>query len=552
MTTFCVEQRAPLQCCINRTAPKLIVSAKAQSKNSTIFGLPDDVILLIISFVDVRDILSLRKTSKRFYSMTKLRWVWHDAMKRHIIDRGLPVPAADKDIQKFSAEHLEARAVHAARFHENWCSPKPKARQRIEFQADTILCNENPELHKTTVSNVSFLSGQNGEFLVTAVERVITCWEVPLDGSGTYRVADWVCSKKVEQLIVNEDPKSEAVVTCVSANRAVDSEVEVCALALDKFHGCFKLLARLRGERHSVMPLHVMHGDYVVFGDPLAVWFYTEPVEVRSMAKAHTVPLFAFQSDKVLTVKIINRYIVIVGEVSIRIDYTPSWKNKRTMYAAGWGACVHFDCSAVEAAVVVRDACAIHDEKQEWSTEPVTILLRCGGDDVDTLQQVDLLPLSKAMLELREERRQKDGRLQPPFQFPPQWANAVVVAPSCRDLFVSPSGKGFWMQTRNVTSRHAVHPARCLVGFHITPAASKQTSPVTKGHPDGAKGQALSTEPMRGNELHVSSDVLYSRRCDMSEIIWKRYSIISAALEDTVGRIAIGDRMGRVEVLDFA
>ncbi|KAL6302334.1 hypothetical protein BKA93DRAFT_751237 [Sparassis latifolia] len=56
-------------------------------------------------YVELKDILALRKTSKRFYSMTKLRWVWYDAMKRHVIAKSLPVPAADVDLRVCSAEH---------------------------------------------------------------------------------------------------------------------------------------------------------------------------------------------------------------------------------------------------------------------------------------------------------------------------------------------------------------------------------------------------------------------------------------------------------------
>lgn len=158
------------------------------------------------------------QASKRFYTITKLRWVWHDAMKRHVIDRGLPVPAADADLKAFSAEHLEARAVHAARFHDNWCSSKPKATRKIEFRADRPLLDDLNYQNGTSVSQIFFLPGRNGEFLVTAVGRVITCWEVPLDGSGAYRVAEWVSSKKIDQLVMNEDPRHPVVLAYVSGD----------------------------------------------------------------------------------------------------------------------------------------------------------------------------------------------------------------------------------------------------------------------------------------------------------------------------------------------
>lgn len=152
--------------------------------------------------------------------MSKLRWVWSDAMKRHVIDKGLPVPAADVDIKAFSAEHLEARAVHAAKFHDNWCSPEPRPRRTLEFSADACLTDEAPAQHRSTINRLFFLPGRNGEFVVTVSSRVIACWEVPLDGSGAYRVAEWVSETKIEQVVVNEDPKSEGVLAYATADPA--------------------------------------------------------------------------------------------------------------------------------------------------------------------------------------------------------------------------------------------------------------------------------------------------------------------------------------------
>ncbi|KAI0916415.1 hypothetical protein AcW1_008854 [Taiwanofungus camphoratus] len=497
---------------------------------ATIHCLPDDLLLLIIGFVDVKDILALRKTSRRFYSMTKLRWVWHDAMKRHVIDKGLPVPAAGIDLKTFSAEHLEARAVHAARFHENWCSPQPKPRRSIEFHAAKCLPEETPEQHRPTVSQVLFLPGCNGEFLVTLVGRTITCWEVPLDGSGAYRVAEWVSSQKVDQIIVNEEAGSRAVLAYVTGDTSTDGVVDVCALGLDKFHGRFVLMTRLKGNRNNVLPLHAMRGEYVLFGDPLVAWFFRPPVEARSMGKLHGDVLVPDRPNKILAVKVIGRYVLVVREQSFQLDYAPVWNRVRTWHPKIRGACVHVDLPVSDAVVVARTTGGGGEGPCEWPAEPVTVLARCNDDGLDTIQQFDLLPLPAGAQRVDEPFRV-------PCVFPEVYTHVVVVPPSCGRLSAGPGGKGFWMQTRNVTTRHSTYPARCLMGFHVT----------SNDEPGDAKARVC-----EGNNLHLCSGNLYSRRCDMGEILWKKYSIVSTALEDTVGRIAIGDRTGRVEVLDFA
>ena len=157
------------------------------------------------------------QTSKRLFSMSKLRWVWYDAMKRHVIQKGLPIPAAAVgDLRALTAEHLEARAVHAAHFHDNWSSVHPKARKAVEFCAVNYLDDELPDEQRAAVTHVSFLPGRNGQYLITAVGRVLTCWEIPLGESEAYRVAEWVSARRIEQVVANDDPKAEVVVAYVS------------------------------------------------------------------------------------------------------------------------------------------------------------------------------------------------------------------------------------------------------------------------------------------------------------------------------------------------
>lgn len=83
-----------------------------------------------------------------------------------------------------------------------------------------------------------------------------------------------------------------------------DGVVDVCALGLDKFHGRFVLMTRLKGNRNNVLPLHAMRGEYVLFGDPLVAWFFRPPVEARSMGKLH---------GDVLVPNVRHRFVVLTA-----------------------------------------------------------------------------------------------------------------------------------------------------------------------------------------------------------------------------------------------
>ena len=150
------------------------------------------------------------QTSKRFCYLTKLRWVWNDAVKRDVIGKGLAVPAVDTDLQELSAEQIETRAVHAAKFHENWYSKHPSPRHSLEFEVSSPSQEDLSASLFCSVQELLFLRSRNGEYIITLAANVISCWEVPLDGSEAYCVAQHKAipeTMKFRQVIVNEDPK---------------------------------------------------------------------------------------------------------------------------------------------------------------------------------------------------------------------------------------------------------------------------------------------------------------------------------------------------------
>ncbi|TFY55727.1 hypothetical protein EVJ58_g8065 [Rhodofomes roseus] len=518
------------------------LNAFAQSHQATTLQmLSDDILLLIISFVEVRDVLIMRQTSKRLFTLSKLRWVWHNAIKRHILDRGLPIPAGGTDLKMLSAEQLEARAVHAAKFHDNWCSANPTARHTLSFSADQYLPEETLESHKSTVSHIAFLPGCSGQFLVTVVGRIITCWEVPFDGSGAYRIADYVSPLQVEQLVINEDSEAEGTLAYLTGSPAQNDPAVVVALSLDKFHGQFLEISRLRSVRGMAYPLHTMHGSYVVLGNAPTIWYYQGPIEAVSLHSSH--PLA--QIGEIRAVKIVNRYMVVVRENCMQFIYAPVWRGRRTAWSGQPQLLFQLSPTAIEAIIIHRNAGTEQEDMNDWPSTPVTVLLRCREDGIEMIVQFDLLPGSNKFAQSSAEEASLPSSLLPFARC--RRVNAIPVPPSCRKLHASSSGKGFCIQTRHINSRQSSYPARCLLGFHVT-ARSVVAPMSSEGTGKGEQPKAT----YLGNDVQYSEKPFYSRRCDMSEIIQRKYAIVSTAFEDTAGRIAIGDRHGQVEVLDFA
>ena len=235
--------------------------------------------------------------------------------------------------------------------------------------------------------------------------------------------------------------------------------------------------------------------------------------------------------------KPLNRYLLVVRQRAFEVIAAPTWMGIRAPYASLMHVCAHIelDITASSAVIVARNpSFASTDELPDWPADPVTVLARYSDDGFELLRQYDLLPNPKAQASAKIPEATMDC---PPCIFPSRNSRIISVAPSCCEFRVGSSGKGFWTETRNITLRHARTPARCLVGFTV------RSNPYESETKDPSRRTA---------HFQLCKDTLYTRRCNISEILWKKYMISSTALEDTVGRIAVGDVTGRVEVLDLA
>lgn len=113
------------------------------------------------------------------------------------------MPASHPGLKSLSAAHLEARVVHAAKLHDNWYSSHPRPRQAVEF---LVKCPSDDEQTASPISQVLFMPGRSGEFLLVLRGKGLSCWEVPLDGSGAYEIASFHHEGvEIEQVIMNQD-----------------------------------------------------------------------------------------------------------------------------------------------------------------------------------------------------------------------------------------------------------------------------------------------------------------------------------------------------------
>ncbi|TFY80896.1 hypothetical protein EWM64_g3109 [Hericium alpestre] len=525
-----------------------------ERQGARLSSLPDDVLLLIISYIGVDDIVALRKTSKRFSSVTKLRWVWSDALKHHILDKSIPLPTPIADIPLLTAKELEICALHAARFHGNWCSDHPRPRRCVEFQIHKSEDEDAPpqvepeglsRAHPHAVSQVIFLPGRNGELLITVsgMNRVV-CWEVPLRGSEAFVVAERTLpfGRKLDGLIVNEDPSNEAMLVLAhsmaltrppSPNGVVSTKT-LEAWSLDRFHGRFNVLCKRTNLQGPSAPLYCLRGDRAILSDPIAVWSWRRPENFyRLLSSQPPVPM----NDSVLAAKLIRNHVLVVRQGYINLlpvlefDEDGLPLASTVPLAAGF---LPLPRLAKEAIIVEHELAG--EERCQWQFNPLTILLRVCEGGREYIRKIDAHPRPEGSVPAEVQGHMGIANLPCMFSVP---AQIYPVAPSCANFVVGRNGKGFWLETRNQTNGRSVHAARCFVGFDVKASLVD----VVEKDRQPRKEWAL--------DLCTRDKEVYATKVGMGEISTRQYRMVAFAMDDTVGRIVIGGRDGRIQILSF-
>lgn len=223
--------------------------------------------------------------------------------------------------------------------------------------------------------------------------------------------------------------------------------------------------------------------------------------------------------NPVVAARLVGRdYLIVVQEFAVnlvRLDEDPLWTEVTNDTAASLLEQVS------EAAIHPRYDPARPADAAPFPTHGVTVVLRTAGPP-GALHLLHFVP----------------GALPEPVTPPLLSLACTAVAPSCAGLVFGTSGKGLCLETRNRRAgrgKNDTFPARCVVGLDIGNYA-------TLGGEDSA-GRVNVT--MREGEL-------YMRRCGVAEVAQRKYQMTAIALEDTVGRIAVGDCHGKVDILEFA
>lgn len=223
-------------------------------------SLPDDVLLVVCTFLDVQSILSLRlvrtpssallwiqhtniiqlyQTCKQLEKVTRIRWLWHDALDRHVLSRKMALPKPIADLKRALARDLERSAVRATRLDAAWSATAPSARHHIRFDASELAKKAGVELGpyhgphyavkgeqlEMGANRVLCLPGKGGELLVTVLDgRHLVVWRASRGAHEPTVLSHWSAPRDYErvEVVANEDLESEGTlaVTCALGNGA--------------------------------------------------------------------------------------------------------------------------------------------------------------------------------------------------------------------------------------------------------------------------------------------------------------------------------------------
>ncbi|PBK61051.1 hypothetical protein ARMSODRAFT_981784 [Armillaria solidipes] len=178
--------------------------------SSTLYGLPDDVVIYKFTFLSVPDILRLRLTCQRFNALTRLPIVWENAFELDILANNYPFDTDDLDI-----EHRTCQAYGLA---SRWLADSP-----LTPKIETIFIG-------SPVYGINFIPGRQHKFVLTVSvvgkrQRLLTIW----DTTRQQKCSEWSSKDDViTRTAINVDAESEAGVAV-----SLDRQQKIVLLHLD-------------------------------------------------------------------------------------------------------------------------------------------------------------------------------------------------------------------------------------------------------------------------------------------------------------------------------
>lgn len=122
--------------------------------------LADDILIQILQTLSVRGILTLRCTSKRYHSLSKLHCVWYAVFCAEVLARRLPPPGPSCSLGALSSADLEYRTLLALSLERRWSRSK----------ANVIISSRERE----TVDQIVLVPG--GMQVLTVHGNKVMCW----------------------------------------------------------------------------------------------------------------------------------------------------------------------------------------------------------------------------------------------------------------------------------------------------------------------------------------------------------------------------------------
>lgn len=95
------------------------------TSTSSLDSLVDDILLSIFQTLSVKEILTLRRTSKRYYFLSKHRSVWYAAFCTEVLARHLPPPGPSHSLHALPSADLEYRTLLALSLEKLWPRSTP-------------------------------------------------------------------------------------------------------------------------------------------------------------------------------------------------------------------------------------------------------------------------------------------------------------------------------------------------------------------------------------------------------------------------------------------
>ncbi|KAF9237447.1 hypothetical protein BU15DRAFT_75992 [Melanogaster broomeanus] len=153
--------------------------------------LVDDVLIQVLQTLPVHAVLSLRKTSRRYYILSKLRCVWYTKFCTEVLACNLPPPGPPCPVSLLSSTDLESRTLRALYLENRW----PR------LSANTIVYKQRDE----RVDQVVFMPG-GAEFLTVQNNKLVYWYIVSRPGltQGLKKVAEWVAPEAVSCKVVKD------------------------------------------------------------------------------------------------------------------------------------------------------------------------------------------------------------------------------------------------------------------------------------------------------------------------------------------------------------